>query len=186
MSRKTCHFSVRFPPREIRQKKDYVYHTNKTIKISKKLSFLLQEDVNRIPCIVTGVRVEWRMYPRVWTCSNSKSPQFQIHDQNLRNGQPSLRFQYEYTVRHKVDALTHISDEGRARLTISLGKLSRSVIPGDFRMGEPNMVNPYYLLSRRTPSELKYLSNWGKEIKRDSVSSDERKRISLNSWCVKR
>ena len=94
--------------------------------------------------------------------------------------------QYEYTVRHKVDALTHISDEGRARLTISPGKLSRSVIPEDLRMGEPNTVNRYYLLSRRTPSELKYLSNWGKEIKRDSVSSDERKRKSLNSWCVKR
>ena len=96
------------------------------------------------------------------------------------------KLQYEYTVRHKVDALTHISDEGRARLTISPGKLSRSVIPEDLRMGEPNTANLYYPLSGRTPSELKYLSNWGKEIKRDSVSSDERKRKSLNSWCVKR
>lgn len=91
------------------------------------------------------------------------------------------RLKYEYTVRHKVDALTHISDEGRARLTISPGKLSRSVIPEDLRMGEPNTVNRYYPQSGRTPSELKYLSNWGKEIKRDSVSSDERKRKSLNS-----
>lgn len=82
MSRKTCHFSVRFPPREIRRKKDYVYHINISKSVRSYLLFI-RKIVNRIPCIVTGVRVEWKMCPRVWTCSNSKPLQFQIHDQYL-------------------------------------------------------------------------------------------------------
>lgn len=47
-------------------------------------------------------------------------------------------------------------------------------------MGEPNTSNLYYLQCRRTRCELKYLSSNGKEIKRDSLSSDERKGKSPN------
>ena len=47
-------------------------------------------------------------------------------------------------------------------------------------MGEPNIGNLYYLLNRGTHCELKYLSSNGKEIKRDSLSSGERKGSSPN------
>ena len=42
------------------------------------------------------------------------------------------------------------------------------------------MSNSYYLKNRRTLCELKYLSSKGKEIKRDSLSSDERNGSSSN------
>ena len=47
-------------------------------------------------------------------------------------------------------------------------------------MGEPNTSNLYYLKIRETHCELKYLSSNGKEIKRDSLSSDERNGNSPN------
>lgn len=52
------------------------------------------------------------------------------------------------------------------------------------------MGEPYVLIVRnpnigRTPAELKYLSKQGKEINRDSESSDERNRNSLNSYGAK-
>ena len=57
-------------------------------------------------------------------------------------------------------------------------------------MGEPNTVNLYYLNIRWTHCELKYLSSNGKEIKRDSLSSDERngnspnRKICIGSFCI--
>ena len=57
-------------------------------------------------------------------------------------------------------------------------------------MGEPNTGNRYCLQSRRTRGELKYLSSHGKEIKRDSLSSDERNgrspnhKIRIGSFCI--
>jgi len=57
-------------------------------------------------------------------------------------------------------------------------------------MGEPNMSNSYYPQSGRTHCELKYLSSNGKEIKRDSLSSDERngkspnRKIFIDSFCI--
>ena len=47
-------------------------------------------------------------------------------------------------------------------------------------MGEPNFGNRNCLQCRRKHCELKYLSSNGKEIKRDSLSSDERNGKSPN------
>ena len=47
-------------------------------------------------------------------------------------------------------------------------------------MGEPKRGNLSYPLIGRTHGELKYLSSHGKEIKRDSLSSDERNGNSPN------
>lgn len=54
----------------------------------------------------------------------------------------------------------------------------------DFRMGEPNTGN-LYCQKWRTRCELKYLSSIGKEIKRDSLSSDERRGRSSNLLYVR-
>ena len=52
-------------------------------------------------------------------------------------------------------------------------------------MGEPNVSNLHYLYYRETHCELKYLSSNGKEIKRDSLSSDERNGKSPNrKYCI--
>lgn len=58
-------------------------------------------------------------------------------------------------------------------------------------MGEPNIGNLYYPENTgRTHCELKYLSSNGKEIKRDSLSSDERRgrspnrKICIGSFCT--
>ena len=52
-------------------------------------------------------------------------------------------------------------------------------------MGEPNTSNLYYLQSREIHCELKYLSSNGQEIKRDSLSSDERNGKSPNcKYCI--
>jgi hypothetical protein len=47
-------------------------------------------------------------------------------------------------------------------------------------MGEPNTGNQYCHKIWRTHCELKYLSSNGEEIKRDSLSSDERNGKSSN------
>ena len=77
----------------------------------------------------------------------------------------SLSFWYKYGLRHRVDALTCISDEGRTRLRYASGKLLRGVIAQDFRMGNPK---EQYLLIRYgwTLAELKYLS---KQRKRNQL-----------------
>lgn len=53
-------------------------------------------------------------------------------------------------------------------------------------MGEPNIGNLYYPeYTGGTHWELKYLSTNGKEIKRDSLSSDERNGKSPNrKFCI--
>ena len=52
-------------------------------------------------------------------------------------------------------------------------------------MGEPNTGNLYCSEMERTHGELKYLSSRGKEIKRDSLSSDERNGNSPNrKYCI--
>jgi hypothetical protein len=52
-------------------------------------------------------------------------------------------------------------------------------------MGEPYVLKVRNPIIGRTPAELKYLSKQGKEINRDSESSDERNRNSLNSYGAK-
>ena len=70
------------------------------------------------------------------------------------------------------------------KAAISLGKLLRSVIAQDFRMGEPYL--PRQIIQYGwTPAELKYLSKQGKEINRDSESSDERNWNSPNLYGAK-
>jgi len=64
-----------------------------------------------------------------------------------------------------------------------LEKLSISVILQDFRMGEPNRANLYYLYGGHSPN-WNILRKRGKEIKWDSLSSDERNGISLNELRV--
>ncbi len=73
-------------------------------------------------------------------------------------------------------------DEGRGVSAISLGEVASNLRSGDFRMGKPNLANPGYpgLASGSIPAEVKHLSKRRKRNQRDSVSSGERKRNSLN------
>ena len=59
MSRKTCHFSVRLSLEESLIGKKIAY-TIPTKSKSVRSYLLFTERSNRIPCIVTGVRVEWK------------------------------------------------------------------------------------------------------------------------------
>lgn len=84
-----------------------------------------------------------------------------------------------------------VSDEGRGKLRYAWGRCMRPLIPGF--PNETSLYTPLLALGRANCPKWSIWVGRGGEIKRDSVSSGERKRKSLNwicygnmveMWCV--